>query len=405
MLPMIAASLAVIAGLLGLPVAILLVEVLAALAALDKRAIALPANRSGSRRVAVIVPAHNESSGIVATLNDIKPQLNGDDRLIVVADNCSDDTASVASAAGAQVIARHDLAHIGKGFALDFGVQHLASDPPDFVVFVDADCRVQCDLIAQLVEVCEQRRRPVQAAFFMKMAANSPIDHSLAEFAFLLRNWVRPLGLWNLDGPVQLMGTGMIFPWEIISAALLASGHLVEDLKLGLDLAASGHAPYFLTTASVTSYFPVTIKGTESQRQRWVQGHLGVILTTAPRLLLRAVLGRNVDLLVLVLDLLIPPLSLLGLLVVAIFVMATVASRLGPFGVAEIIATADLLAFVAAIVMAWAKFAREVLPARRLLAIAPLALKKLRFYNRMLFRMLSGETAAQWIRTDREKLS
>jgi hypothetical protein len=52
-------------------------------------------------------------------------------------------------------------------------------------------------------------------------------------------------------------------------------------------------------------------------------------------------------------------------------------------------------------VMAWAKFAREVLPARRLLAIAPLALKKLRFYNRMLL----GETAAQWIRTDRERLS
>jgi cellulose synthase/poly-beta-1,6-N-acetylglucosamine synthase-like glycosyltransferase len=401
MLPMISASLTATAGLLGLPVAILLVEVLAAFAAADKRTIALAANCGGSRRVAVVVPAHNESSGIVATLDDIKPQLNRDDRLIVVADNCSDDTVSVALAAGAQVIARHDLAHIGKGFALGFGVQHLASDPPDFVVFIDADCRVQRDLIAQLVEVCEQRRRPVQSAFFMKMAANSPIDHSLAEFAFLLRNWVRPLGLWNLNGPVQLMGTGMVFPWKIISIAPLASGHLTEDLKLGLDLAAVGHAPYFLTTASVTSDFPVTTKGTESQRQRWVQGHLGVILKNAPRLLLRAVVGRNIDLLVLVLDLLIPPLSLLGLLVVAMFVMATVASALGPFGVAAIIATADLLAFIAAIVMAWAKFAREVLPARRLLAIAPLALKKLRFYNRMLL----GETAAQWIRTDRERLS
>ena len=59
------------------------------------------------------------------------------------------------------------------------------------------------------------------------------------------------------------------------------------------------------------------------------------------------------------------------------------------------------------------KCSRQILPARRPLAIAPLALKKLRFYNRMLLWMvlmmhlmvLLGETAAQWIGTNREKLS
>src|SRR5450432_1851679 len=155
----------------------------------------------------------------------------------------------------------------------------------------------------------------------MKAAENSPIDHSFAEFAFLLRNWIRPLGLRHLGCPVQLMGTGMIFPWDVIRSAPLASGNLVEDLKLGLDLAAVGKAPLFFPFVIGTSTFPMSDKGTDSQRQRWVQGHIGMILKTAPRLLFLAIKRRNLDLLVLTLDLAVPPLSLLGLLIVGIFVL------------------------------------------------------------------------------------
>jgi len=58
---------------------------------------------------------------------------------------------------------------------------------------------------------------------------------------------------------------------------------------------------------------------------------------------------------------------------------STIAPRIrsssGPLGVVTIIATVDLFALVATATMAWAKFARKVLPADRLLAIAPLALK------------------------------
>ena len=57
-----------------------------------------------------------------------------------------------------------------------------------------------------------------------------------------MKNWVRPLGLSNLNLPCQLMGTGMAFPWELIRSANLASGSIVEDTKLGLELA-SGRTP------------------------------------------------------------------------------------------------------------------------------------------------------------------
>ena len=73
-------------------------------------------------RVAVLVPAHNESSVITATLNSLLPQLREGDRLLVVADNCTDDTAVLVRAAGAEVAERSNEQQRGKGYALDFGI-------------------------------------------------------------------------------------------------------------------------------------------------------------------------------------------------------------------------------------------------------------------------------------------
>jgi cellulose synthase/poly-beta-1,6-N-acetylglucosamine synthase-like glycosyltransferase len=398
MVTLISWFLVLITGLLSIPIVVLFVEVIAALKGRKEAPVEWPVFET-SKRVAVIVPAHDESTGIIPAIADIKPQLNVNDRLIVVADNCTDDTAAVAEAAGAQVIVRNDLERIGKGYALGWGITHISADPPDFVVFIDADCRIEPDAIGKLKQVCGNVQKPVQACFLMKTPENSPIDHSFAEFFFRLRNWVRPLGLRQLNGPVQLMGTGMMFPWEVIRSAPLASGHLVEDLKLGLDLAAVGKAAHFLPFVKVSSDFPVTAKGTDSQRQRWVQGHLGMIIKSVPRLLFQAISSRNLDLLALTLDLLVPPLSLLGLLTVGMFVLEFVAAAFGLSLAAFVIASINLLMFMSAVLFAWLRFGRDILPARVLLSSGPQALNKFRIYSQILL----GRTAAVWIRTDRGK--
>jgi cellulose synthase/poly-beta-1,6-N-acetylglucosamine synthase-like glycosyltransferase len=387
-------GLALIAAVLSVPVVVFFVEVVAALGAATV-VDGLPLKTK--KYVAVIVPAHDESVGIIQTIGDIKPQLGEGDRLIVVADNCTDDTASVSSEAGAVVLVRDDLENIGKGYALGWGIDHIAMDPPDFVLFIDADCRIQSDAVERLKEACDVSQRPVQACFLMKSPENSPIDHRFAEFAFLLRNKVRPLGLKNLNGPVQLMGTGMIFPWRVISKAPLASGHLVEDLKLGLDLAAIGSAPHFFPSVTVTSDFPVTSKGTDSQRQRWVQGHIGMILKTVPQLLIRSIALRSLDLALLSLDLLVPPLSLLGILIASMFISASLAAAFGASYTCLLLAGANLILFCLAVVLAWARFGRDILPGKALWSIGPLLLKRLRLYG----RIFAGRTVTQWIRTER----
>jgi biofilm PGA synthesis N-glycosyltransferase PgaC len=54
-------------------------------------------------RITVLVPAHNESEQILATLEGLRDQTLPPTRTIVVADNCSDDTVALALAAGAEV--------------------------------------------------------------------------------------------------------------------------------------------------------------------------------------------------------------------------------------------------------------------------------------------------------------
>jgi cellulose synthase/poly-beta-1,6-N-acetylglucosamine synthase-like glycosyltransferase len=390
--------LAALAFLLAVLVFTFLIEVFAAFA-LPQRQRPSPPAKYTDRKVAVLVPAHNESAGLLPTLEDIKAQLRPADRLLVVADNCTDDTGAVAAAAGADVISRDDLERTGKGYALAWGLRHLEANPPDIVIVIDADCRLADTLIARLAAACAVTRRPVQALDLMIASEDSTINSRVAEFAWRVKNWVRPLGLKALGLPCQLMGTGMAFPWDVIRSTELASGLIVEDLKLGLDLAAAGNAPVFLPSACVTSEFPSSLEGTLSQRRRWEQGHLGMILTMVPRLIVVAIRQTNLDLLALALDVAVPPLSLLAMLVVVVFVVSALATLLGFASTAILVSTASLLAFLIAVLLSWLKFGRDVLPPSAILLIAPYIIGKLPLYGRILFR----RSRSQWIRSDRKR--
>ncbi len=91
----------------------------------------------------------------------------------------------------------------------------------------------------------------------------------------------------------MLMGTGMAFPWPVVARTDLATGHIVEDMKLGVDLASKGLAPLYCPEAEVVSYFPDSSQGFKTQRTRWEHGHLGLILAEAPNLFAKAICGSQ----------------------------------------------------------------------------------------------------------------
>ncbi|HEY9651501.1 MAG TPA: glycosyltransferase family 2 protein, partial [Coleofasciculaceae cyanobacterium] len=128
-------------------------------------------------RIAVLIPAHNEASGIGGTLETVIHQLTSQDQLIVIADNCTDETARVVRSFGAIALERHDPSRLGKGYALDYGLQFMESNPPDVVVIIDADCRVEPGVIERIANTAITSNRPVQANYSMAPPTNpSPKD-------------------------------------------------------------------------------------------------------------------------------------------------------------------------------------------------------------------------------------
>ncbi len=385
-----------------LPSLLLLCEVIAAhFGKLVPAATAKPA--VPEQGVVIVMPAHNEAAGIEETIRDLLPQLNTSTQLLVVADNCTDNTyelvhAFVEHSHFVQVLQRHDNVLRGKGYALHHGIEHLRSSPPAIVVILDADCKISEKGVAILATQCHGLGLPVQALYLMRNPVqNTGVASRLAEFAWVVKNQVRALGGRVLGAPCPLMGTGMAFTWAQISKAQLATGHLVEDMQLGVDLALAGTPAVFCSMVLVTSEFPVSGEGQRTQRTRWEHGHLSVILSEVPKLLHCGLQSRNGRLLLAALDLAIPPLALLAILSATSFGAGILIWLWSGHGIAMVVSGLAVLSIVAGVVSAWSGFGRTTITLRELGIIPLYVLRKIPLYVFFLFKR---QTA--WVRSKRE---
>ncbi len=388
------AFLLAIALILLIPVAVLFLECTAALLSRQNETSETKLPRP---RIAVLIPAYNEAAGIAATISTILPQLTPDDRLLVIADNCTDETAEIARNSGASAIERQDTQRKGKGYALDFGLQSIASDPPEVVIMVDADCICQPDALETLARVAVDSKRPIQATYLMEQPPNPTPKDSISALAFLVKNLVRPSGLKQLGFPSLLTGTGMAFPWSIIRSVSLASSNIVEDMQMSLDLAIAGHPTVFCPAARVTGCLPQQQQAAKSQRTRWEHGHIQTLLTQTPRLAAASIQQKRFDLLAIALDLSVPPLSLLVAIWLAAFAASLLAATLGTSPIPAILLAVQGLLILVSIVGAWAKFGRADISGSTLLSVPFYILWKIPLY---LGFLLKRQT--KWVRTERD---
>lgn len=358
-----------------------------------------PDSASPSPKYVVLMPAHDEADIIFSTVKQTMQWLSGDGELLVVADNCTDNTASLAREAGARVVERHHAIEKGKGFALAYGLAQLASDPPDVVLILDADCKVEPNAIGTLVAQAHALQRPVQGRYDMLPPPEAGRKQRMAAFAWSFRARFRAEGYRRAGLPCQLMGSGMAFPWELLQRVNLANGHLVEDLKLGLDLARIGRAPVLCPQAIVNSQFPMNEQGARSQRQRWEHGHLSMIFSDGPALLWDSFRRRNGALLAMVLDMSVPPLAFLMTSIMGYGALAAILAAAGwisPWG-AALLAAAALATVSATVLLGWWRVGRGWISAGEL-ATAPLyVLRKLPVYLGFLTRKQIA-----WVRTRRD---
>jgi cellulose synthase/poly-beta-1,6-N-acetylglucosamine synthase-like glycosyltransferase len=284
------------------------VELFAGLRPLRQKA----APESRSVAAVIVVPAHDEETVIGRRLPDLKAAA-GRARILLVADNCRDQTAEIARNLGVKVIERFDDERRGKGFALDFARRELEAKPPEVIVIIDADCVTDAQSLERLIACCASTGRPCQATNLQAPALGSPPSVQLSTFAFFIKNVIRQRALQRIAGSGHLLGTGMALPWTVFAEAKLATDNIVEDLAMGVELAEVGHRPLFVEQATVWSD-PESEKNTLAQRRRWEGGFLQNAIRSGPRLLIRNVVRCDARGIWAAINVVIPPFALLLLL-------------------------------------------------------------------------------------------
>lgn len=101
------------------------------------------------RRIAVVIPCHDEAASIGRVVERFRTQLPRAD-VLVVDNGSTDGTAEAARQAGARVVVESRL---GKGFALLTGFAEARG--ADFTVMVDGDDTYPADDVSRLIEAAE----------------------------------------------------------------------------------------------------------------------------------------------------------------------------------------------------------------------------------------------------------
>ena len=278
------------------------------------RRLPVPPAPAVERRFRFIVPAHNESAGIAATVKSLLgvdyPAPSFD--VLVVADNCEDDTAEQARAAGALVLERHDLERRGKGYALLLAFSDL---PPevDAVVVVDADTLVSSNLLRAFAARRSLGAVAIQADYAVRNP-NASWRTRLIAIAFGAFHIVRSRARERLALSCGLRGNGMCFSAALLAEVPHQAFSIVEDVEYGLRLGEAGYRVHYADEAHVYGEMVSTAAAASSQRRRWEEGRNELVRRNGLRLLRAGLVRRSRLLFDLALDLLIPPLSRIAVL-------------------------------------------------------------------------------------------
>ena len=349
-------------------------------------------------RFTVVVPAHNESAGIGQTVRsllalDYPAALR---RVLVVADNCADDTAVQARAAGAEVLERTDTQRRGKGYALETAfAQLLAEGTTDAVAVIDADTVVSPNLLQAFAARLEAGARVAQAHYGVQNPEASWRTR-LMRIALAMFHQVRSIARERLGVSAGLRGNGMCFSLAVLREVPHDAYSLVEDLEYGVKLGRAGHRVVYVHEADVLGEMVSGEQASRSQRTRWEQGRAQMRALYGWPLVREGLRRRSALLIDLALDVLVPPLSQL---VAALVLLTAVAWGLVALsGVGVWAAAAGALGLFSVGLYVLAGWAHSGTGARGLvdLALAPV-------YVAWKFRLkLTGKKQAEWVRTTRE---
>ena len=256
------------------------------------------ADTGKTKKYAFVIAARDESSVIGCLLDSIKEQSYPAELItaIVIADNCSDDTAEIASMHGAKVYKRTNKTHTGKGYALDFAFRRMISDGTfknfDGFVIMDADNLLHRDFVLEMDKVFSAGYSVVTGYRNSKNFGDNWITMGystwfLRESAYL--NKPRMI----IGTNCMVSGTGYLISRENIEQ----NGGwncflLTEDIEFNAVCILEGKKTGYCADAIFYDEQPSSFKASWNQRMRWMRGTYQVLWRYGLKLLGNMCAGR-----------------------------------------------------------------------------------------------------------------
>jgi cellulose synthase/poly-beta-1,6-N-acetylglucosamine synthase-like glycosyltransferase len=240
----------------------------------------------GSITVTAVIPARNEALHIGSTLTSLRSQTMPPTSVWVIADNCTDDTAEVASAHGASVYTTVENRHRKAGGLNQLLAKLLPTMGPfDTVLVMDADTVMVDDFLERAVTEFDANpdMDAVGGVFYG--------DDTPGLLAQMQRNEYRRYGrdISRRKGRVMVLtGTASLFRADALTAIATARGSvlpgeqgqvydtysLTEDNELTLAMKTLGARMVSPRECRVRTELMPTWRTLWNQRQRWQRGAL-----------------------------------------------------------------------------------------------------------------------------------
>jgi dolichol-phosphate mannosyltransferase len=221
----------------------------------------LAAARTG-RQVSVVVPARDEAARIGPCLAGLAGDLDVHE-VIVVDDRSSDDTAAVARAHGARVVAGSEppAGWVGKPWALQQGLEAATGD---VVVSLDADTRPRTGLCGALAQALEQADLVIASARFICETPGERLLHPS-----MLASLVYRYGPADSDVPGRILANGQVTAMrrqQLLDAGgyAPAARHMTDDAALARALGRRGWRIAFVDGTAL-----VEVRMYESAAETW----------------------------------------------------------------------------------------------------------------------------------------
>jgi 1,2-diacylglycerol 3-beta-glucosyltransferase len=171
---------------------------------------------------------------------------------------------------------------------------------------------------------------------------------------------------------------------------------IVEDVEYGIRLGEAGHRVHYAGDAHVYGEMVSSAGASQSQRQRWERGRAALARTRGVPLFGKALALRDLVLLDLAIDILLPPLSTLAVWVVAGFAAALLSGYFFAQEISFRIWIANLMALVFYVLRGWS------LSGTGLRGLVELACAPFYVAWKVALRMRQAAQPRDWVRTTRE---